>query len=449
MTDVLTCADCGLEGHGVTYSSTFEAALCGGCHATRRDQLPRPRPPSLPDAEVDKLVTSMVRTDQRNHPERWAQRNGNGNHPTPGSFTARRLLLSNVRPVSWAWRDRVPFGTLSLLVGEEGVGKGTLLAWMIARLSCGDLPGDLFGTPADVLIIGDEDGIEDVWTPRLLAAGADLDRIRELPPSTTHGVLDVHRDADELQRIVREQGARVVVLDALLDNLPDGVDEYKPRSVRSALMPLRLLARAENLAVFGSLHTNKSGESFRQKMSGSHAFNALSRSGLLLAQHPDDDDKRVLLRGKGNLSRKPPGLEFKITGSLVEINGYRLDMPLAGDFRESEVSIEQVLGSTRGDDALALQEAVEFLETVLADEAVLSKDVQAQAAERDISTATLRRARERLGVQAFQKDRQWFMRVPREHVSISEHLRASDGQALTDASDAHPLTPSELEQVTS
>ena len=53
------------------------------------------------------------------------------------------------------------------------------------------------------------------------------------------------------------------------------------------------------MAILASLHPNKGTRgNFRDLVSGSHAFNAQSRSSLLLAQHPDDERRRVLVRGE-------------------------------------------------------------------------------------------------------------------------------------------------------
>src|SRR5215212_8601014 len=73
-----------------------------------------------------------------------------------GGLRVRRADLSRVRPVEWLWRRRLPVGYLSLLLGAEGMGKGVLVAWLIARITSGELPGDLAGRPGRVLIVGDE-----------------------------------------------------------------------------------------------------------------------------------------------------------------------------------------------------------------------------------------------------------------------------------------------------
>src|SRR5438105_298004 len=79
-----------------------------------------------------------------------------------------------------------------------------------------------------------------------------------------------------------------------------GEGVYAPTLVREVLRPLRRVAADTDVAVVGLLHPTKAGGSFRQVVAGSHQFNAVSRSSLLLAVAPDDEKRRVLVRGKGN-----------------------------------------------------------------------------------------------------------------------------------------------------
>ena len=78
-------------------------------------------------------------------------------------------------------------------------------------------------------------------------------------------------------------------------------------------MPLRRVAGAHGIAAVGLLHPIKGrAKSFRELMAGSHQFNAVSRSSLLLGVDPLDQDRRVLVRGKGNHSAAPRSFEFRI-----------------------------------------------------------------------------------------------------------------------------------------
>ena len=251
--------------------------------------------------------------------------------------TAKLLVrtadLSQSKPPQWAWRDRVLLGYLNLLLGNEGIGKGTLAAALLARWTRGKLQGNLYGKPVCVAVVGDEDGFADVWVPRLHAAKADLSLVKQIE-RPDGGFIELRRDRDRLMAAIEEHDVQVVYLDALLDNLGAAVNDWHGKQVRDALQPARSLARELGVAVIGSLHPNKSGETFRNLVSGSHAFNAVSRSSLLLAQDPDEDGRVVLVRGKGNLSSAPEALTFEIASHSFKANGHTFDVPRAVAFRK-------------------------------------------------------------------------------------------------------------------
>lgn len=260
----------------------------------------------------------------------------------PSGLNIRPADLSLSRPPRWAWADRIVLGALNLILGNEGAGKGTLAAWMIARLTRGELEGDLYGEPVTVGVLGDEDGWNAVWTPRLHAAGADLTRVK-LIERPDGGYVELRDDHRRLACAVELEGIAVLYLDALIDHLGVGVDDWRAKPVRDALQPLRSIAREFELAAIGSMHPNKRAESFRQLVSGSTAFNALSRSSLLLAQHPEDERRRVLVRGKGNLSRTPPAVEFDITDRTFTANGHTFRIPQAANFGTSALTVDDLL----------------------------------------------------------------------------------------------------------
>ena len=278
-------------------------------------------------------------------------------NPNPGDAT----------PVQWAWEGRIPIGRTSLVVGSEGVGKGTVITWLASNLSRGTLAGNLHGTPADVLIVGDEDALEDVWTPRLYAAGAEWRHVWFPPEDCAELDLTNPPDIERLRGWVRKHRVRVVIFDALLDHIGGTtVDEYKPKAVRNALRPLRRLALEESFAAVGSMHPRKGNAgAFRDLVAGSHQFNAISRSSLLLAEHPDDDTRRVLIRGKGNLAGGVKALEFRIRSHAFELNGHDFDMPHAVDWEESDLKVADCLpgrgagaGRPRDEDKREAVEAV-------------------------------------------------------------------------------------------
>ena len=274
--------------------------------------------------------------------------------------------LSRSRPPRWAWDQRIVLGCLNLLLGNEGSGKSTLVAWLIARLTLGELDGDLRHQPITVGVLGDEDSFDDVWTPRLYAAGANLARVKQID-RPDGGFVHIREDRDKLVLACQEHELRVLFFDQLLDNLGVGTDDWRQKAVRDALQPLRSVARELEIAALGCLHPNKRGGSFRELVAGAPAFNAVSRSSLLLAQHPEDENLRLLVRGKGNLSPKPNPVEFQIVEHSFEANGHTFKVPQATGFDyDGQVDIEDLFDNGAGrDEYTQLAEACEIIEALL------------------------------------------------------------------------------------
>src|SRR5262245_11381020 len=98
---------------------------------------------------------------------------------TSDEYGPRLVPISQVRdegPVKWLWKDRIPLGGLTVLEGDAGVGKATLLIDLVARVTSGkEMPGGgPAAGPAGVLLLTAEDALGSVIRPRLAAAGADL-----------------------------------------------------------------------------------------------------------------------------------------------------------------------------------------------------------------------------------------------------------------------------------
>ena len=325
---------------------------------------------------------------------------GESTNGGPG-LTVRSAELGRAAPPRWAWQDRLVLGYLNLLIGNEGVGKGTLIAWLIGRLTRGDLPGDLRGQAVGVGVLGDEDSFDDVWTPRLHAAGADLSRVVQIE-RPDGGFVNVREDRERLGIVVRQHGLRVLFFDQLLDNLGVGVDDWRQKAVRDALQPLRALARELDIATIGALHPNKRADSFRQLVAGAPAFNSVSRSSLLLAQHPEDESRRVLVRGKGNLSQTPEAVEFQLAEHRFDANGHTFRVPIAQGFSVGEMTVDDLLG-----DGVAATEHSNVAEACEVIEALLPRDgewhsakpIQEACAENQLDQRTAQRAKNRLGIE--------------------------------------------------
>lgn len=349
-------------------------------------------------------------------------------------LTIRNADLRRARPFRWAWEQRVLLGYLNLLIGQEGVGKGNLAAWIAARVTRGDLPGDLLGEPGRVAFVGDEDSWDHIWVPRLEAAGVDADLAAYIA-SGPSGTLNVKTDADELRDYLRSERVALIYFDQLLDNL--GVtDQWKEKEVRDALAPLRAVASDTGVAMLAAMHPNKRGGSFRDRISGTPAFNALSRSSLLVAAHPSEAGRVVVVRGKGNYSVEPPAFEFEIVERALTAGRRTITTSRIGHIRESGLSAADVLGDAPGGRANASKAATAraLLEAMFADgRARAAKEVEDELHEHHgIEPRISSRAADAIGLvkwrQGFGEKGAWYWgrRKPRPKVV---HRNASADRA--------------------
>jgi hypothetical protein len=119
------------------------------------------------------------------------------------------LQLGDLRTekVRWLWEHRIPFGALTVLEGDPGLGKSTLTADLAARVTRGlPMPAEApaAGAPANVLFLNAEDSPARTLRPRLAAAGADLGRVCFLDAVTEDGVerpVGLPTDLDVLARL--------------------------------------------------------------------------------------------------------------------------------------------------------------------------------------------------------------------------------------------------------
>jgi hypothetical protein len=332
-----------------------------------------------------------------------------------------RLAEVTPRTVRWLWPGRVPLGKLTVLDGDPGVGKSTVVLDLAARVSRGatlpdDSHGDLDG-PASVVLLCSEDSLADTIRPRLEAARADLTRVVAVTAVPGPRGLRPPRlpfDSLAIIRIVNAHAARLLVVDPLMAYLDTAVTAYRDQTVRAALAPLTLLADHTGVAIVVVRHLTKSGAANAlYRGGGSVGIIAAARSGLLVALDPHDPtgQRRVLATTKGNLAQPAPPLVYTLETSP------RLPAPQVVWHGPANRAPSELLASrpTRPDHD-ARQTAEAFLRAFLADGPQPVPAVQAAALAAGVAPITLRRARRALGVVArkagFAAGRGWRWALP-------------------------------------
>lgn len=323
---------------------------------------------------------------------------------TSGAAGAPSLSLipaSSIAPsrAHWMWEQRLPVGGVSLMPGPEGAGKTMLFAWIAARLSRGQLAGEHHGRPADVVYVGVEDDRETVLVPRLIAAGADLDRIHfvDLPGGRSFALSG---DIVGLRSQIRHlDDLALIAIDPLDSHLGGGVDSHKKSDVQAAIGRLATLAQGQRCAALGLAHLNKSSvNDYLTKVIGSKGFTTAVRSVLAVGENPADSAELVCLVAKANMTSRAtvPAIRFRIEGCSIDHPTEPEPIDTAAVVITGEtmdVSADSLIAPRDTDDEKSrLEGAMEWLKSVLSNGLMAKADLAELAEVRDISPATLKRA---------------------------------------------------------
>jgi hypothetical protein len=352
------------------------------------------------------------------------------------------LATLNPTNVEWLWPGRLAAGKLTLLDGDPDQGKSLVtLDWAARLTTARPWPdGAPIGQPESVLLLGGEDNLFDTVIPRLLAAGADLNRVHILhgQPGPDGAFLPpvFPADADLLRNALKETGARFVVADPIVAYLGAAGGLNGPQ-VRKALTPLANIAEEARANLTMVRHLNKSGgrRSAMYRGMGSIAVVAAARVDLLVGRDPGDPSLRVLACTKNNLAGPQPTLGYRIGHD-------EMGRPFLNWTGPVPVSADEIVLNDGTEYGTSLGRAVEFLRETLAREPRPSKEVKDLATELGIAPRTLKRARQELNVvpcQIWENGRNvWYWRMalgatPEEEIRLmNEELLRQWGEQARD-----------------
>lgn len=268
------------------------------------------------------------------------------------------LTQTTVEATEWAWGGIIPLGVLTGVAGWAGIGKSTLISWLTAQWTTGELAGDLLGHPTCVLMVAGEDDISRQLVPRLSVAGADLSLVKVIQPTATSQTGDVYdtvmqlsQDLPDIRRMLVETKAKVLILDPILSFVEGNPNAQ--RDVRASLDPLAALARELNIAVVLVMHFKKGHGLASEKLSGSHVWRDTLRSLLVMAVD-EETSLRVVSIDKSNYSDgRGDSYAFEVIGADVE------GVDSLGVVRRQQVALAKFLGrSEKSVDDILQEEAM-------------------------------------------------------------------------------------------
>ena len=301
--------------------------------------------------------------------------------------TVKIIRMSDVEltPVEWLWKPYLPFGKLSVLQGNPGEGKTYFAMHLAAACTNGKLlPNMERMEPFNVIYQTAEDGLGDTVKPRLIEAGADLDRVLVIDDSDVQLTLSDER----IEKAIIENNARLVIIDPIQAYLGADVDMNRANEVRPIFMRLGQVAQRTGCAILLIGHLNKAaGMQSLQRGLGSIDIAAAVRSVLFIGKLKHDPTMRILTHEKSSLA--PPGVSLAF--SLGDEGGFRW----VGEY---DITADEMLSGIEPQRETKIQQAKDLICALLAGgKQVLSEDIDKAALERGIPGRTVRDAKRELG----------------------------------------------------
>jgi predicted ATP-dependent serine protease len=306
--------------------------------------------------------------------------------------------------IEWLWYPFIPYGKLTIIQGDPGDGKTTMVLNLAAKLSKGEQmdEGMNITEPTTVIYQTAEDGLADTVKPRLELAGADCERIVVIDESDKSlSMVD-----ERLEEAIQKTKAKLLILDPIQAYLGGGMDMNRANEARDMTKKLGALAEKYKCAIVLIGHMNKaSGNKAAYRGMGSIDFFAVARSVLLVGRVEGEPELRAVVQIKNNLAAFGHPKAFALSE-----DGFRW----MGDY---EITADEVLGGI-APKANKMEQAKRMLrELAETTNAVQSSEVFEMADEQGISKRTMENAKKELGIRAKKINNSWYWELS----GIKEH----------------------------
>ncbi len=320
--------------------------------------------------------------------------------------------------VEWFWEPYIPAAAITDLSGDPNEGKSTLCIDLIARNSRGDsMPPFSFPDgackPADSLLLSGEDDYERTVKPRLIAAGAVLERVHLLRTVTVcdeKRQVQVPMDLPLIERLIRDKEINLVVLDVLAAFTEPGISLNDDAAMRRLFSSMSPTFERTGAACLMLRHQNKKENSKAMyRAGGSIAITGAARAAFAVGPNPDDPEEKILVAIKHNLGPRPHSLSYRI-----EAAGDASRIAWGG---QSNLTANDVLkGGSESSSGGKVDTAKEIIIDILSGGPRGENEVKTACEQAGISRATYWRARKDIGVKsektAFHGE--WLLSLPAE-----------------------------------
>ena len=311
--------------------------------------------------------------------------------------------FSSVEPkeVEWLWYPYIPYGKLTILQGDPGEGKSTVMLNLIATVTNGGLlpDGSIFDKPHPVIYQCTEDNAADTVKPRLLTAGADCNQTAYILDEDEKLTLDDTRIEDTLIRTK----ARLLVFDPIQSFLPQDSAMQSVGRMRTILKKLCAVAEKYHCAVVLIGHMNKGGNNNQlYRGLGSIDIAAIARSVLMVIRDRETPELRYLFQIKSSLAPEGRPVSFLLNREQGFVWQEVCDL-----------SVQDVIQSEPVSENGKRSQAAVLLMEMLMQQDMPSAEIFDALQKQGISRRTVQKAKKDARIRAYKKNNIWYWSIDR------------------------------------
>jgi len=311
---------------------------------------------------------------------------------------ALKLIHMNeveVVDINWLWYPYIPFGKITMIQGDPGDGKTTVVLAIAAAVTTGaPLPeSEVAIGPISVIFQTAEDGLGDTVKPRLVQAGADCQRVIVIDESERELTLSDAR----IEQAITKTGAKLFILDPFQAYIGADIDMHRANEIRPILKRISAVAEKTGCAVVVVGHLNKGSSKSQYRGLGSIDIQAAARSVLTVGRIKDKLHTRAIAQGKNNLAPEGRTIGFELNPET----GFRWTDAL-------EITVDELLSGKMPGCDTAYDKAISFLKVELADGEQPAAEIYAKSTEHGIQERTLKKAKSALNIASYKRHKKWY-----------------------------------------